>query len=258
MSTDPALLRRIDSLERELEQLSRDVDTNDMRAGTVSPKYQVRLAKTVTSKPEIDDPDNPGTMISDYPKTGNTFEIVFVDADYTEAEGDQSPTTTDRQKTEQPLPGQPPLRFSWVHNLSGGYLAAGTVLAVARHNGKWWTWGAPSATMVFGTIADEDGTSGGSFKGANIDPINGTFAGTKIDVVGNPFTFNGDQGGLFLALLHRDFWKSVQLACPAQVAAALASAFLDPLEIPNTEPPSLGTTAAAAAATASYAAANST
>src|SRR5574340_213035 len=118
----PADLKtRVLALERELASLSRRaVDLPD-RPALAGAKRQPRLAKTVAGG---------GT----YPaRTANptVYWIVFLDAEYPDAVGNQTLTKVERQSTA----------IAKCYSLSKTYLPENTVIWVFFDHGHWWTGG---------------------------------------------------------------------------------------------------------------------
>ena len=65
---------------------------------------------------------------SSYPTDGNTFEVIFVNPSYTESDGDQSVSTSDRQASP----------IAWVRNLSDHYIPEGKLVACWLVGDQWY------------------------------------------------------------------------------------------------------------------------
>lgn len=124
---------RLDSLERQVAALR-----GQLEALTRGPALQfpqnVRLAMTYSSAPET------------YPAApANTFKIRFVDATLDSwAEGDRTPTFTDRSASEQTV----------AHVLNGSYVGRNTLVRVLNLQRKWWiidSFGGGS-TRIYGAL----------------------------------------------------------------------------------------------------------
>lgn len=109
-------LTRLGAEIRELQQRADQAAEREARVGL---PRQPRLARTCREEAGVDD----------YPSSGDTFWIQFLDSTFTETEGDQTPTHTERQADGAVV----------AHSL-GGYLAEDTVVFAARDNGRWWIW----------------------------------------------------------------------------------------------------------------------
>jgi len=126
-------LRRLQAEIRELRQRADQAAEREARVG--QPR-QPRLARTCREDHDVDD----------YPETGDTFWILFLDSIFEETEGDQTPEHTERQEDGAVV----------AHSLQG-YIAEDTVVFVFRDNGRWWIWtgAAAGATLLWGRLRED-------------------------------------------------------------------------------------------------------
>jgi hypothetical protein len=111
---DGELSERVQYLERQVEQLAARINA-EVSVGSPSRRKQTRTARTVESG-------------GSYPSSGNTFPIIFVDGEYTETAGNQTPTYTARAAT--------PSHF--VHNVADQYISVNIEVQVWFENEQWW------------------------------------------------------------------------------------------------------------------------
>lgn len=105
--------KRIQELERSLEDLSSIVDQLKMANARPGPGSNIRIAKVITS----------GT----HPTTGQTFEIEFEKGTYTEA-GGNTPTYSQRVTATD-----------WCCNVIDHIPALNDYILVWYLNDRWWT-----------------------------------------------------------------------------------------------------------------------
>lgn len=106
---------RLDLLERELQQVRRQLNQQPCREASAGSPRQVRLVKTVA-------------ISGSYPtEPADTFGIVFCDTTFTQTAGNNGHTNTDRQSTFA----------AYAHSMSGKYYPVGSLAFVERQNHKW-------------------------------------------------------------------------------------------------------------------------
>jgi hypothetical protein len=111
-------------VQAELAALRRHVEQLQDRAPVACESSQIRLAQTV---------EKSGTT---YPIDGSgadTFWFVFVDATFTEAQGNQTPTYKTNQPTTAPM--------YLAHCIEGAWYPESSRVWVAWQNGRWWIIG---------------------------------------------------------------------------------------------------------------------
>jgi hypothetical protein len=100
-------------LEREIEVLNGRIDS--LLAANLGPQQAVRLAKTVSGAGY---PTDPATV----------YPIMFLDGDFVESPGNQTPSLIDRSATSSRS----------AYSLSDEFINQGTVGLTWRQNGKYW------------------------------------------------------------------------------------------------------------------------
>lgn len=105
---------RVLELERRLYSIQHDVIGGRQAVPKFDSRPQVRLAR-IANEPEEND---------------NTFEIIFLDGEFTQAAGQQSPAYLDRQIFAKAA----------AYNLAGNTLTQGTKVPVYWSNGHWWIY----------------------------------------------------------------------------------------------------------------------
>jgi len=115
---------RISRLEVELERVRELADRAAEREARIGLPRQPRLAITCAQSSE-GFPSAPS-----YPDPGaNTVWIKFLDSTFTETEGEQTPTDTERQATDGAV---------LAHGRGCNHLQEGLVVHVYHDNGRWW------------------------------------------------------------------------------------------------------------------------
>lgn len=106
---------RVESLERQLQQVQRIQNQQPCRDGVPGAPRQVRLVKTAT-------------VSGVYPtEPADTFGVIFLDTTFTQTAGNNGHTNTDRQAAAA----------AYAHSMSGKYYPVGSLAFVERQNHRW-------------------------------------------------------------------------------------------------------------------------
>jgi len=116
----PSTNDRLRRLDAEVERLAARLDQAADREARLGTPRNPRLAKTCK---DYTYPAAAGTP--------NTYYVKFLDSTFTETEGDQTPTHTERQSTYAALAHA-------VDEKPYAYLPEGSIVLVAWDNGRWW------------------------------------------------------------------------------------------------------------------------
>ena len=148
-----SLSRRVADLESQLAQ-------REVRAARPGSRRNPRLAITVA------DSESGYPAFADAP---NTYLIRFVDASFTKTQGDQTPTTRDRQAEGN--------EFAYAHNVNESYVAEGTLIAVfsdlTQSGTRQWWFGYGTASVVYGLVKGAVAAGDASFVMDNVVAMQG-------------------------------------------------------------------------------------
>ena len=148
---------RLDRLEADVRRIAELADQSAEREARLGQVRNPRLAKTVmgdVSYPAADDSPVP-----------NTYPIVFLDSTWTEDQGGQTPTHTERQTNYAALahlPDEKPY----------AYLPEGSIVVVAWDNRRWWIVASftRQASWIQFTVNDAEGL-GTSDESVTVDGV---------------------------------------------------------------------------------------
>lgn len=199
---------RLDQLQREVDRLTALADQAPEREAQIGHGRNPRLAKTCKD--------------TAYParSTGvNTYYIKFLDSTFTETEGDQTPTHTERQAAFAALahlPDESPYR----------YLPEGSIVIVLWDNERWWIIDTftQQATWIEFAVNDGSGfaTTDSSVTVDGVTYHNGYTPSASVTTVynksadgGGVYIFEGDDNARGIALYDADEDKYyiVQMEC---------------------------------------------